>query len=59
MCDTFCLTSAVLSAPGMTAQKAGWNSGNCIAAAPSGTPWRVHTASIFCAFSISAAGAAT
>ncbi len=56
---TFCFTSAALSAPGMTEHTAEWNSGNCMAAAPNSTPWRWHTASIYCAFSIRCAGAAT
>ena len=43
---------------GMTAAIAGWCSGNCNAAAASGTPWRRHAASIRPTLSRIAGGAA-
>jgi hypothetical protein len=43
---TLRVTCSGSSAPGITAATAGWPSGNCSAAAESGTLWRAHTASI-------------
>ena len=44
----FSLNSAALRGPGMTAATTGWASGNCSAAAGSGTLWDLQTAAIFC-----------
>ena len=54
---TAAATSAALLIPGMTETTAGCASGNCNAAAASGTPCRVHTASIETTRAMMSAGA--
>ena len=44
--STFLLTCSGLKAPGMTLTTDGWPSGNCSAAAPNGTAFASHTASM-------------